>query len=208
MELTVLLSFLSASILLALMPGPDNVFVLTESITKGKRNGIIVSAGLATGVIFHTLLIASGLSIFIQTSDKLLFVVKVLGALYLFYLAYKTYISNEKISLDISTVKNKTKESFFSLFKTGLLMNILNPKVTLFFIAFLPQFVRQENELDVMYQFIILGLVFMIQAFVIFSLIAVLADKLSQYLKSDIFWNNVKWVKIIVFVGLGIFLFF
>ena len=91
MDIELLISFLLASITLSLIPGPDNVFVLTESITKGKRNGIIISAGLASGIIVHTIVIATGLSILVQQSPYVFNGIKIFGAIYLLYLAYLAY---------------------------------------------------------------------------------------------------------------------
>jgi len=188
------------------MPGPDNVFVLTESITKGKRNGIIISAGLASGIIVHTIVIATGLSILVQQSPYVYNGIKIFGAIYLLYLAYLTYkeeistvnISGQSYDLDI-------KEKWFPLFKKGFFMNVLNPKVTLFFIAFLPQFVTKDG-LPFSVQIIILGIIFMIQAFLVFSLISIVAGNLSQLVNSDKFWKKVKWIKIAVLTLLAGFL--
>jgi threonine/homoserine/homoserine lactone efflux protein len=209
MSTAMILSFLSASILLALMPGPDNILVLTESITKGKRNGIALSSGLSLGVIVHTIVIATGLAVVIQQSESVFTVIKIFGALYLFYLAYKTFQEKTSDGLIISdnpTNQAQIKNTFFSLFKKGLLMNILNPKVTLFFIAFLPQFVT-ENGFPFTLQIIILGTIFMIQAFIIFSTIAIVSAGLRPLIKSPKFWKNIKWAKIVVLCGLGLFLF-
>ncbi len=206
MDIELLISFLLASITLSLMPGPDNVFVLTESITKGKRNGIIISAGLASGIIVHTIVIATGLSILVQQSTYVFNGIKIFGAIYLLYLAYLTYkeetstvsISNQSKDLDI-------KEKWFSLFKKGFFMNVLNPKVTLFFIAFLPQFVNKDG-LPFSLQIIILGILFMIQAFLVFSIISIVAGNLRQLVNSDKFWEKVKWIKIAVLTLLAGFL--
>lgn len=210
MDIILLLSFLSASALLAIMPGPDNIFVLTESVAKGKRNGITISAGLVSGVIVHTTVIATGLSVFIQQSETVFFIVKLLGALYLLYLAYESYqepIANDRSGMT-QVKKTKLSEkrvSFFALYKKGVLMNVLNPKVTLFFIAFLPQFVA-EGGFSFEIQIFLLGFAFMIQSFFIFVMIAVLADRLSIIFSSEIFWKRMKWVKILVLVGLSLFL--
>lgn len=91
MELSLVVSFLIAAVSLALMPGPDNLLVVTESVTKGKRQGIGLSAGLASGVLVHTLGIATGVALILQTSPKILLGIKVLGALYMLYLAYTAF---------------------------------------------------------------------------------------------------------------------
>lgn len=94
MEIQLLVSFLCASVLLSLMPGPDNIFVLTESITKGKNNGIAISFGMSLGVLVHTTAAATGLSIIIQKSAMAFSIIKLVGAAYLFYLAFLSF--NEK----------------------------------------------------------------------------------------------------------------
>jgi len=206
MDIELLISFLLASITLSLMPGPDNVFVLTESITKGKRNGIIISAGLASGIIIHTIIIATGLSILVQKSPSIFTGIKIFGAIYLLYLAYLTY-KEETTTVNISNKNNneEIKEKWFPLYKKGFIMNVLNPKVTLFFIAFLPQFVS-KGGFTFSLQIIILGIIFMLQAFLVFSSIAIVAEKLRQYLNSSVFWEKVKWVKMAILILLAGFL--
>lgn len=208
MELHALFSFLIASILLSIMPGPDNIYVLTESIVKGKKNGISISAGLASGIIIHTLVIATGLALFIQQSPWVFTGIKFLGAIYLFYLAFLCYQetdNSKKISIQEEFTPTPSEKNFIALYKKGLLMNVLNPKVTLFFIAFLPQFVHKGGY-SFKIQIFILGFIFMIQAFLIFSLIAILAAQLRPLLQSSQFWNKIRWAQIIVLSLLGIFL--
>ncbi|MEL6559630.1 MAG: LysE family translocator [Bacteroidota bacterium] len=211
MNIELIISFAVTSIVLALMPGPDNVFVLTESITKGRRDGIALSAGLSSGVIIHTALIATGLSVLIQQSEVLFLVIKIAGACYLLFLVYQTYQSKEtgmhNQTGESSNPGNPEKASFFTLFKKGFIMNVLNPKVTLFFIAFLPQFVSENGSISFELQILLLGFIFMLTGFLVFSSIAVLADRLSRFLTSQIFWRNVKWVKMIVLTCLALFLF-
>lgn len=202
MQIELVLSFLLTSILLSFMPGPDNIFVLTESITKGQKNGIAISIGLCTGVLIHTLAAATGLSIVIQKSALAFSIIKYLGAAYLFYLAFMaTKEKPVKVTLD----KKSKKEAFklFPLIRKGFLMNVLNPKVSLFFIAFLPQFIS-KNGINITYQMIILGSIFMVQALVIFSLISILASRLTGYLNSAKFWKITKWSKVGVLSILGL----
>ncbi len=202
MELAATLSFLGAAILLTLMPGPDNIFVLTESLTKGQRNGIAISVGLCSGVLIHTIAAATGVSIIIQKSAIAFSVVKYLGAAYLFYMAYQAY--NEKRT-EVE-VKNKPLEhetSFLKLVRKGFLMNVLNPKVALFFMALLPQFVVKDG-FAIAWQMINLGIIFMLESFVIFSLISLLSGKLSKYLNSARFWKITKYGKVSVLSLLGL----
>lgn len=201
MELNLVLSFLGASILLTIMPGPDNIFVLTESLTKGQRNGIAISLGLVSGILVHTLAAATGISIVIQQSAIAFSVIKYFGAAYLFYLAYQA-MKDKRSNVEIGA-KEKSEKSFFQLVRTGFLMNVLNPKVALFFIALLPQFVS-KSEMNVTLQMIILGLIFMTQALIIFSLLSILSGKFSKYLNDAKFWKYTKWSKVSVLSLLGL----
>ncbi len=207
MDIELSLTFLGASILLALMPGPDNIFVMTESLTRGQKYGISISLGLVSGVMIHTLIAATGLSIIIKNSEPFFQIVKYLGVTYLFYLAYMS-TKEKQILLNLDgNNSNKFQEFYFwGLFRKGFLMNVLNPKVTLFFIAFLPQFIAKESGLSVTIQMIILGLIFMMQTLVVFSTISILSGKLTRYLNSPKFWKITKVCKVSVLTLLGLFL--
>lgn len=206
MEFSLIVSFLAASILLTLMPGPDNIFVLTESLTNGKRNGIAISIGLCVGVLVHTFAAATGLSIIIQQSELAFTIVSYLGAVYLFYLAFQAR-KDKKISVPIHSKTKFTHTPFSSLVKKGFFMNVLNPKVSLFFIAFLPQF-TSKNGFDITLQMLVLGLIFMVQALFIFSAIANLASQLTPYANKSKFWKIAKWSKIGILIILGFTLLF
>lgn len=206
METTIILSFLGASVLLTLLPGPDNIFVLTESLTKGSRNGIAISIGLVSGILIHTLAAATGLSLIIKSSAIAFSIIKYIGAGYLFFLALKA-IKEGKPIIQSKKGLDGSRKSFLLLVRKGFIMNVLNPKVSLFFIAFLPQFTR-SNGIDMTIQMIILGLIFMLQALVIFSLVASLSGRLSTYLNSPKFWKITKWSKVSVMSLLGLTLLF
>lgn len=203
MELGIIISFLGASILLALMPGPDNIFVLTESITKGHKRGIAISVGLSLGVIIHTIAAATGLSIIIQKSALAFSIIKYLGVAYLIYLAYKaTKEKNDTVDL-VNKTKNKPEKQIFASIRKGFLMNVLNPKVALFFIAFLPQFIA-TNGINITLQMIILGIIFSVQTLIIFISVALLSSKLTKYVSNPKFWNITKWSKAGVLSALAI----
>ncbi len=206
MELELLLSFLGASVLLSLMPGPDNIFVLTESITKGKSNGFAISLGLMLGVMIHTLAAATGLSIIIQQSEVIFSVIKYLGAAYLLYLAFVSFKEKEPI-LNFNTDERDKTVKIFPLLQKGFLMNILNPKVSLFFIAFLPQFIS-KNGFNITLQMIILGIIFIAQGIIVFGLVVVLSSKLTKYVNNPKFWKTTKWSKVIILSVLAITLAF
>ena len=163
----VLISFSIATMALAFMPGPDNIYVLTQSLAHGVKSGIAVTAGLVSGCIVHTSLLAFGLSAIITASPSLFYGIKILGACYLLYLAFMVYKSESNIAL----TQNNTKKPYGKLFKTGVIMNLVNPKVMIFFLAFFPGFLWNTQENTVL-QFYVLGITFMIISFITFSLIA------------------------------------
>lgn len=201
MNLDLVISFFIASVALTLMPGPDNIFVLTESISGGKKKGGSLALGLSSGIFVHTAFAATGVSLLIQSSSLAFDIIKYFGAGYLIYIAYKSAIEKKVSSKDATTLPNR----FFKQFKTGFLMNVLNPKVTLFFVAFLPSFITKEG-INVTLQMFVLGSMFMLQAFVLFSMIALLSGSLASYLASDKFWIITKWLKVIVLFVLALFL--
>ncbi|MCG8412343.1 MAG: LysE family translocator [Bacteroidales bacterium] len=206
MELQLILSFFGASILLSLMPGPDNIFVLTESLTKGYKNGIAISLGLVFGIMIHTLAATTGISIIIQKSAMAFSIIKYFGAAYLFYLAIKA-IKEKRPEISFEDSKAENKVNMGKLIRKGFLMNVLNPKVSLFFIAFLPQFITPDGY-NVSLQMILLGILFMLQALLVFGGIAILSGKLTPYLNSSRFWKITKWSKVGVLAILGITLAF
>ncbi|MFD2823968.1 LysE family translocator [Lacinutrix iliipiscaria] len=203
MNYELLLSFVLATSALACSPGPDNIYVLMQSITNGKQYGLATVAGLISGCIVHTTLVAFGVSAIIKENDTLYFAIKLFGALYLFYLAYKVYKSDASIRM---TNTNAPKKSLVQLYKQGFIMNVLNPKVSIFFLAFFPGFLFSDT-LSTVVQFYVLGLLFMLVSLIIFSTIAILAGTISDYIKQN---ENVgvllKWLQIIVFVGIAIFI--
>ncbi len=136
-----LISFSIATLALAISPGPDNIYVLTQSLANGTKSGIATTAGLISGCIVHTTLLAFGLSAILIASEEIFYGIKVLGACYLLYLAYKVYKSDS----DISVAHNAPKKSYLQLFKTGVIMNLVNPKVMIFFLAFFPGFLWDKE---------------------------------------------------------------
>ena len=137
MNYDILYAFVSATALLAIFPGPDNIFVLTQSLVNGKKYGLATISGLITGCLVHTTLLAFGVSALIKANDNLFLVIKFFGTAYLFYLAFKVYKSDANL---VVSRKSAPKKSLFSLFKQGFIMNVLNPKVALFFLGFFGDF--------------------------------------------------------------------
>lgn len=200
----ILLSFSLATVALAFSPGPDNIFVLTQSVTNGSSYGIATTAGLISGCIVHTTLVAFGISAIIMASEGVFLVIKIAGAVYLLYLAFQVYKAGNTLMI---SSEETVKKSHIQLYKQGVIMNLLNPKVTIFFLAFFPAFLW-DKEGNTIVQFYILGLLFMGISFVVFSGIALLSGRISTFLQqkknSGVFF---KWLQIIVFTGIAIFLF-
>ena len=172
--------FLTASILLTLAPGPDILYLLTKSLSTGAKCGITLAAGLVSGIIFHTFLVTVGVATFIQNSAAATTALKIFGAAYLLFLAFKSFQAfrrGEKISIKNSDARNK----FFEIYRRGVLMNVLNPKVLLFFLAFLPQFVNLNSD-GASFQIIFLGFIFAVQAFAIFCGVSIFAGKVRKLL--------------------------
>jgi len=199
----ILISFALATSALAISPGPDNIYVLVQSITNGKAYGLATVCGLITGCIVHTTLLAFGVSALIKANDNVFFAIKVLGALYLLYLAYKVYTSSSQLDFDSDAAP---KKSLKALFIQGFFMNVLNPKVTIFFLAFFPGFLFSET-MDTVWQFYILGGIFMLVSFIIFSAIALLAGQIKVFTMAHNKSGFVlKWLQIIVFIGIAVFI--
>lgn len=180
MDLLSILSFLGVSIVLTIMPGPDNLFTLAQSLSKGKNAGIFTTLGLCTGLIVHITAATIGITAIIYQSSLAFTLVKYAGAAYLLFLAYKSF--REKSSS--YNLTNKSSLDYKSLYKKGIIMNLLNPKVSLFFLAFFPQFINYENG-NVSIQMLVYGILFLVQSFVIFTLISIFAGKVGYFLHKN-----------------------
>ncbi|MDR3579851.1 MAG: LysE family translocator [Oryzomonas sp.] len=165
MTATTLLYFLGASIVLSLVPGPDNIFVLTQGIARGRKAAIVTALGMCSGVSVHTTAAAFGISALFYSSLVAFNIIKYAGAAYLLYLAWKTLKERSAIRL-----AKADERPVAALFRRGFIMNVLNPKVAMFFLAFLPQFVSPKAGHFAL-QMLLLGFIFMLQAIVIFCLI-------------------------------------
>ncbi|WP_181897196.1 LysE family translocator [Winogradskyella pacifica] len=203
MNFEILTAFIGATMALAFAPGPDNIYVLVQSISHGKSYGMATVCGLITGCIIHTTLLAFGVSAIIAANENLFFGIKLLGAIYLLYLAYKVFKSDASLNFNSEHVP---KKSLKQLFVQGFFMNVLNPKVTIFFLAFFPGFLFSET-MSTVWQFYILGGLFMLVSFIIFSIIALLAGQIKTYtLKHKNSGFVLKWLQIVVFVGIAVFI--
>ena len=198
-----IIAFVTASVVLSLVPGPDNIFVMSHSALKGWRIGFYITLGLCTGLIGHTVLIAIGVSVIFQTSAVAFNGLKIIGAFYLLYLAWLS-VQNKELNLG-GTDKDSTNRSYYL---TGVIMNLTNPKVALFFLVFLPQFVNTSND-NVSIQISLLGLLFILSALCVFTSIAYLASFLEGFLKKSKTVNkNLNILAALIYFALAINLFF
>jgi threonine/homoserine/homoserine lactone efflux protein len=172
-----LLPFFMASLVLALAPGPDNIFVMTQSAIYGKLSGIVVTLGLCTGLVVHTTAVAFGVAAVFKASAMAFTALKTVGAAYLIYLAVQAFRASAS---DIGQQRGD-RASLWKLYRRGIFMNITNPKVSIFFLAFLPQF-ADPGRGGLTTQMIILGNVFILATILVFGSIAVMAGALGEWL--------------------------
>ena len=197
MQLETLLIFLFSASILTLSPGPDIIYVFIKSSTEGKIAGIKTVFGLTTGLIFHTLLLVFGVSALINSNDYFFFILKVFGFIYFIFLAISTYNKNSKIDNKSLSSKND--------FTTGLMMNVLNPKVSIFFIAFFPNYIF-HNSWSYELQFSILGLIFWLVANTIFLLVVLLSSFNTRFVNNLINHNKIKVFKSVFYLFIAIWI--
>ena len=203
LSLETIVAFVLASVVLSLVPGPDNIFVMTNSALKGWKAGFYITLGLCTGLIGHTILVAIGVSVIFQTSALAFNGLKIVGACYLVYLGWLSLKSKE-LTIDSNDAESINR----SYYITGIVMNLTNPKVALFFLVFLPQFINPING-GVTIQIFILGFLFILSALFVFSSIAFLGSFLESYLKKSSTINkNINKLAALVYFALAINLFF
>ncbi|MEH6551873.1 MAG: LysE family translocator [Pseudomonadales bacterium] len=176
MSLGLFSTFILASILLALAPGPDNIFVLTQSAQHGRRAGLLVTLGLTTGLLLHTGLVAFGVAALFTLYPFAFTGLKLLGAAYLLFLAWKSWSAAAQ-GLPSEQLPTLSSGQYYL---RGIIMNVTNPKVAIFFLAFLPQFTDPQQG-SLVLQFLVLGAVFMLVTLLVFGSIAWLAGSLGQW---------------------------
>lgn len=195
-------AFLLAGIILNLTPGSDTMYILGRSISQGKKAGILSALGIATGALVHCLFAALGLSIILAKSALAFEIVKYVGAAYLIFLGVKMLISKSNGEFDLK--KENKQVNYRKIYISGIFTNVLNPKVALFFLAFLPQFINPEHAQNFM-PFLILGLTFVFTGTIWCLILAIFSSKLSDKIRQN--YKIKKWLDKItggIFVALGI----
>ena len=183
------LTFAGASLVLAVAPGPDNLFVLAQSAVYGVRAGLTVVLGLCTGLVVQTICAACGVAAVVAAVPALFWGIRIAGACYLIYLAWMAWTH----AVSDSEGPQGTALTGMALWRRGVIMNITNPKVQIFFLAFFPQFVKPGTEgLDLIIQMIIQGVTFIGATLIVFSAVAWGAGALADRMRSPRFqlWLN------------------
>jgi len=211
MDLGVWLAFFGAALLLAVMPGPDILFVAAQSATVSRMEGAAVALGLCTGLLGHITAAALGVSAVVYSHEAAFTAVKWLGAAYLFYLAYqavRSAVRKSSASADEPEGENgdgavRQPSSFGRMYRRGILMNLLNPKVSLFFVALLPQFVIKDG-FPVPVQMILLGLTFLAASLIVFLTVAFTAGSIGRrWIRGAARHRATAWVQAVIYAGLG-----
>jgi threonine/homoserine/homoserine lactone efflux protein len=202
LEPSTVFAFFTASVLLALAPGPDNIFVLTQSLLQGRLAGILVVFGLCTGLIVHTSGVALGVATLLTASSLAFTALQLIGALYLLYLSFLSFQAGTS-----STRRDNAKRlNTWQLYRRGIIMNVTNPKVTIFFLAFLPQFTHPENG-GMAGQIIQLGLLFILATVLVFGAVALLAGSigtaLNAFPRTQIYLQRLAAI-VFLFLALGL----
>lgn len=193
--------FFIASLLLNLTPGNDMIYVASRSISQGIKAGIISAIGIFIGCFVHIIAAVFGLSIIIAKSAFLFNLIKLLGAGYLIYLGIKALVTKSNFNKNIINLQHVDK---WKLLKQGIITNALNPKVALFFLSFLPQFIQIGSPLYKA-QLFSLGLWFDLQGTLILIIVAYLLGKTSNFIKNNQkFWRIQEKITGIILIGLGI----
>ncbi|MEC7879996.1 MAG: LysE family translocator [Bacteroidota bacterium] len=187
---TEIIFFLISSISLTLMPGPDILFVISQSISKNKTTGVLISLGLCTGLLIHTMLLVFGFSSIISNNY---FLFKLFSSFYMLLLMA------QEINLLPKIYSNKSNYNYNSPYLKGLIMNLINPKVILFFIAFFPAFLFSKT-LDLKIQFAILGLIFFVQALIIFISVSYLSKRIFNLFNISSKSLKISYIKSLIFL--------
>lgn len=198
--LQTILLFFPAAMLLALSPGPDNIFVMAQSAQNGRRAGIVVTLGLCTGLIWHTLAVAFGLAAVVRASAMAYILLKGAGAAYLLYLAWQAWSAGGAAGEEPAVPQLSAR----ALYGRGIVMNLANPKVSLFFLAFLPQFADPSRG-SMAGQFLQLGALFVMATMLVFGALSMIAGGLGErFRNSASAMRAVNRAAALVFVGLAV----
>ncbi len=211
MSWSVLGSFTLTSLILAIAPGPDNIFVLTQSALYGVKRGILVIVGLCLGIMLQTLCMIVGVTAFITAVPILMTLLKFAGAAYLCFLAYKSIVYARSVAkIDLSSTSGSSASvpnlSSWKLVRRGFIMNITNPKVQLFFLSFFPQFLpKGVAGFELLAYMALLGFIFTLATVIVFCAVAFFSGALAAQFKSVTFNLCLNYSAAVIFIGLAIY---
>ncbi len=197
MQLDTLLFFIFSVSLLTLSPGPDIMYVFLKSISDGKREAIELSLGLTSGLLFHTMLVVFGISAILNSNDLYYNIIKYFGFFYFLILSLLSILKKN----NVKKKKNISKNNFI----TGFLMNVLNPKVSIFFIAFLPGFIFHDT-MNIKLQFLTLGLIFWIISTTVFVLISISSEIFRPKLNKLINSKNLRYIQSLIYLLIAFYI--
>ena len=197
------LVFVISGIILNLTPGSDTIYILTRSIAQGRKAGIYSALGIGTGALTHTIIASFGLSAILSRSLIVFTIIKFIGAAYLFYIGARIMLSENRI-FEEAVVDENNAVDYLQIYKQGYFTNLLNPKVALFFLSFLPQFINQQSA-DSPIPFLILGCTFLTTGTIWCLILALTASMLSKKLRSNPrIGALMQKICGIIFIGLGL----
>ena len=192
--------FLAASWALILAPGPDMIYVITRGVAQGRKAGLLSAFGVTLGILVHTTFAAFGLAVLLQTSAMAFLVVKYVGAMYLIYLGFKALKDKSSFNL----LEPQDAMNARAIFWQGVLSNVLNPKIALFFLAFLPQFVSQNSSYTTLQMFT-LGIIFAVFGIIFLSVVGYFAGGIGSWLsRKPTITGKIRWLTGVIFIGLGL----
>ena len=198
------LFFLSA-IFLSITPGPDTIYILGRAISQEANSGTASVLGISTGVLIHTIAAAIGLSTILATSALAFKIIKLIGAVYLIYLGITLILTSK--NTDLLSKNKAAANGFWKIYRQGVITNVLNPKVALFFLSFLPQFI-DPNQGNVT-SFILLGLIYVFICTVWYLIFAGFSSAIAMVFKKNPVWiRTINKISGSIFVGLGLHLAF
>lgn len=193
--------FCVSIIVLSITPGPDTFYILGRAISKGNNSAIASVLGISTGVIIHTIAAGIGLSAILATSALAFKTVKLIGAIYLIYLGITLILSTK--NSDALSKENIPASSFWKTYRQGVITNVLNPKVALFFLSFLPQFIHPDQGSVI--SFIALGLIYVFVCTTWYFIFAVFSSAIAMTLKKNPLWiRTINKISGGIFIGLGL----
>jgi threonine/homoserine/homoserine lactone efflux protein len=199
-----MLEFFLAALIVAIVPGPDNLFVLAQSAAFGRQAGFRVIMGLCTGICIQIVLLVAGVSAIVVNSPVAFFVLQCCGATYLLYLAFRSFQVRAAAVKVSGAVSLSPKQQY----ARGVIMNLTNPKAVLFLLAFLPPAVNMKSSMSPPLQMVCLGAIFILSVLIVFGAVAFAAGFLNDYLgKSPKANRNLNWASGVIFVFLAMSLF-